>query len=249
MSGNKALRRALGTNDAIRLGTKLPLITDTTEMITPEIAQEMLQRNKNNRPINWNKVDEWVAIMQAGQWQLTPQGLILDTEGNILTGQHRLWAVVRSGVTVYMRVSRGNSPEIARILDRGIPQSARDLATRETERKHSPTESSVARAIAIIRGIKPTTDTLADILIEKEPVIAQLMRDLKGTAKSRAVLMLMAAVAEKSKKASDVTPLALRVPRCADMLTDALRPVPPEKIWGKGAAFALAMSHAVRIIG
>ena len=42
MSGNKAMRRAAMTKDAIRISGDVPLITDTTELITPELAQEML---------------------------------------------------------------------------------------------------------------------------------------------------------------------------------------------------------------
>ena len=80
MSGNKALRRALETSDALRVNANVPLIVDRTELITPEIAREMLKKNQRNRPINWTKVDEYAAIMKAGKWELHAQGIILDTE-------------------------------------------------------------------------------------------------------------------------------------------------------------------------
>ena len=91
MIKGKALRKALETKEAYRLTEDIPLIIDTTEWITPETAQEMLKRNKHNRPVNWNKVEEYADIMAGGQWQLHAQGIILDCDGNILTGQKRLW--------------------------------------------------------------------------------------------------------------------------------------------------------------
>ena len=59
MAGNKALRRAEKTKDSIRIGGDVPLSVDTTELITPIVAQEMLKCNKANRPVNWNKVEEY----------------------------------------------------------------------------------------------------------------------------------------------------------------------------------------------
>ena len=60
----KALRRALMTSDAVRIDTNLPAITDRTELISPEDAEEMLKKNARNRPVNWNKVEEYAAIMR-----------------------------------------------------------------------------------------------------------------------------------------------------------------------------------------
>src|SRR5678815_3587241 len=104
MKGNKAMRRALQTSDAIRVNSDVPLIVDTTELITPEVAQEMLNHNKGNRPVNWNQVEQYAAMMKAGEFKLTAQGIVLDKTGNLLTGQTRLWAVVLSNCSVYMRV-------------------------------------------------------------------------------------------------------------------------------------------------
>ena len=159
----KALKRALEV-DPIRAGGDIPLITDKTELITPTVAQEMLRANKDNRPINWKKVEEYSDAMVRGEWKLHAQGIVLDEGGNILTGQKRLWAVIYADVSVYMRVSRGNPKDTAKLLDRGDPQSARDLASRGTGRWHSPTESSIARACAALTGnMRPSKTQLADI--------------------------------------------------------------------------------------
>lgn len=250
MSGNKAGRRALTTVDSMRMHVKIPLIVDTTVLITPAIAMEMLKHNRRNRPINWRKVEEYAEIMRKDKWELHAQGIILDTEGNILTGQKRLWAVIKADKDVYFRVSRGNPASTAVLLDRGDSQSARDLATRQTDRKHSPTESSIARAIAVLNGIpKPSTDDLAKIMAENSPVVQAMLQEMPRTKKSRAMLMIVAALADLYTDPTDAAIRVLEIDTLADRLTESLAPTTAEACWNKGAAFTLAMQRAQKIVG
>lgn len=251
MSGNKALKRALGTSDAIRVNAPVPLITDTTELITPEIAREMLKKNKKNRPINWKKVEEYAAVMKVGNWKLHAQGIILDVDGNILTGQKRLWAVVYAGVAVYFRVSRGNPPETATLIDRGTPQTARDLAARNTERRHSPTEASIARAAAVLMGVpKPSVDDLATIMSKEADIVSRIMKDTSGTKKTRSVIMIIGAILFHADGNIELaSQLAARISQYAARLDEKLAPETADKCWGKGAAFSLAMKQALEVIG
>ena len=256
MAGNRAVQRAWKTGDVRAVNAQpnapkedIPLITDTTELITPAIAQEMLQRNQKNRPVNWNRVDEQAKTMKAGNWKLTPQGIILDRNGNILTGQHRLLAVVRSGVACYFRVSRGNNPEIARLLDRGAPQSARDLAARETERKHSPTESSIVRAIAVLQGVpRPTVDECAVIMTKYAPVMEAMLEQTKGTKKTKALLMVLAVIAFEVVEPEAAAIISLDSGRFAAELEKRLAPQTADQCWGKGTAFALALKVAREVV-
>jgi hypothetical protein len=249
MSGNKARRRALETNDAIRVNAPVPLIVDKTVLITPEMAREMLKKNQRNRPINWKKVEEYADIMKAGKWVLHAQGIVLDAHGNILTGQKRLWAVVYSDVSVYFRVSTGNPESSARLLDRGTPQTARDLASRDTERKHSPTESSIARAIAASIGqSRPSVDLLAELMATYSERNAVSLRATTGTKKTRAVLMILASIAVSARNVEEQNMLLLKTEKLTDELKLALLPETAERCWGKGAAFALAMAQASKIV-
>jgi hypothetical protein len=221
------------------------MITDTTELLSPSDAEAMLTRNQNNRPINWRKVEEYAKIMRDGGWQLTPQGIILDGEGNVLTGQTRLWGIVYSGVTVYMRVSRGSRPESASVIDRGRPQSARDLATRKTERRHSPVEASLARCVCVLRGqLKPTADEISEVLTEKSDVMKRLLRDCAGGKKEKKLLMILGAIADQSRTADEAGALTYRASILADQLEQALLPYSISGLWGRGVGFGMAMSKA-----
>lgn len=77
------------------------------ETITPALATEWLEKhNTINRNLSQSTVDCYAIDMKNGRWSLTHQGLAFDTNGNLQDGQHRLWAIVFSGVTLQMNVTR-----------------------------------------------------------------------------------------------------------------------------------------------
>jgi hypothetical protein len=241
----KALRRALATSDVHRITEDVPLIEDRTELITPDVAYAMLERNTHNRPINWRKVEEYADAMRRGEWLLHAQGIILDGHGNVLTGQKRLWAVIYSGKSVFMRVSRGNPAEVAKLLDRGTPQSSRDLAARDTGRKHSPVEASLARGVLALSGtVRPSADLLAETMARYAHAASQVLSLTKGMKKTRAVLMVLAAIVAEGESDEARSSLVKQVDAAVRRLQAAIAPQTPEGCWGRGAAFTLAMEHA-----
>ena len=245
---SKWMRRALeAPAAAIRINTDLPEISDETQLIGPDDAKEMLKKNSHNRPVNWNKVEEFAEIMRRGEWQLTPQGIILDKDGNILTGQTRLWAIVYADKAIYMRVSRGTHAEAAFVIDRGRSQTARDLSSRRTERKHSPTEASIARCVCVLRGLsKPSPDQIADVLTEKEAVLRRIIKESAGSRKDKALLMILGTIAELCD-ADDVRCVESSR-RMADQLESELLPYSAENCWGRGASFGMALQKARKIV-
>lgn len=268
----RALRRALATNDAHRVSGDIPPIRDTTELVTPDDAYKLLERNRNNRPINWRKVEEYAAIMARGDWQLHAQGVILDTDDNILTGQKRLWAIIYSGASVWMRISRGSPPATSRLIDRHEPQSARDLATRGSGRKHRPTESSIARGVLALGGVlRPSTDQLAACIQGNSGTVEALLAATSGTKKTRAVIMVIAAsvaacrqprivphapadvqahagTAADDRERSRVECVAKDIAQLAERLETRLLPQTAESCWGRGAAFSMAMAGALALV-
>ncbi len=245
----KAYRRASECADSIRLVHDIPLIVDKTEIITPTIAHEMLQRNTNNRPINWKKVEEYAAIMAKGEWKLHSQGIILDEKNNILTGQKRLWAIIYSDTAVPMRVSRGCPSNTVRMIDRGEPQSARDMAARETTRKHSPYEVSLARGFLVLHDkTKPSKDQLADTMIQQSEMFSSVLAETKGTKKTKSILMILSAICFISRDIKEAKNKSLMAETYANNLDTCLSPSSAAQCWGKGAAFTLAMKQAQTVV-
>lgn len=75
----------------------------TTEVIYVDSAkaEELLAGNTHNRPISEAHVKKLAAAMKAGNFHFTAEPLKWDTNGTLLDGQHRLWALALTpGVTL-----------------------------------------------------------------------------------------------------------------------------------------------------
>ena len=67
--------------------------------ITPAIADALLKNNCANRRISLKTVDLYARDMMNGKWEKdNPSPIVLSESGKLLDGQHRLLAVIRSGL-------------------------------------------------------------------------------------------------------------------------------------------------------
>ena len=66
------------------------------------------------------------------RWKRTHQGIAIAPDGTVLDGQHRLFAVQRSGCTVPMNVSYDYDQEIFTLLDCGVGMSPRKRCPEES---------------------------------------------------------------------------------------------------------------------
>ena len=75
--------------------------------VTPELAKSWLESNTFNRKVSQHTVQKYAADMRSGNWHLNHQGIAFDDKGTMVDGQHRLFAVIDSGVTIEMMVTWG----------------------------------------------------------------------------------------------------------------------------------------------
>lgn len=68
--------------------------------ITPEVAAKLLENNDINRPVKKGRVNRYARDMESGNWKLTSQGISIAKSGKLIDGQHRLFAVIKSGATI-----------------------------------------------------------------------------------------------------------------------------------------------------
>lgn len=97
--------------------------------VTPRLAAEFLERNASNRRMRPGHVNALASVMAAGQFQSTHQGIAINTEGEVVDGQHRLAAIMRSGVSVRMPVAYGvNAEHYGHLMiDVGMNRSTADV--------------------------------------------------------------------------------------------------------------------------
>lgn len=96
------------------------------EMISPKMAEEYLLANTHNRPLSEGTVEALADEMRAGRWRLHHQGIAFDTEGTLRDGQHRLKAIVLSGKTLAIMVTRGIDPSVFDVIDAHRPRKIGD---------------------------------------------------------------------------------------------------------------------------
>lgn len=101
-------------------------IETKVESIGPATAKAYLDNAAPNRKLNNRAVERYTHTMKSGGWRVTHQGIAFNENGQLCDGQHRLTAVIRSGKTVQMNVSRYSANAPMAVLDSGVSRSVGD---------------------------------------------------------------------------------------------------------------------------
>lgn len=155
-------RRRIASDHAAAVTAPEPVIgggeiTHVTETITPETAARYLESNLGNRKMRAHKIKQFASDMKNGRWMLTHQGIAFFDDGGLMDGQHRLAAVVESGVPVRMVVMRGFGRIVAHAIDSGTKRNEVD-AERLNGIVVTPKEVACARAMLIMKQLKDVPD-------------------------------------------------------------------------------------------
>jgi hypothetical protein len=103
-------------------------ISVTIEEITPEIAKEWLyEHNNHNRSLRRRVVERYADAMRRGEWMTNGDAIRVAKDGTILDGQHRLAAIVASGMTITAVVVRGLDYVTQETIDVGTKRSLADM--------------------------------------------------------------------------------------------------------------------------
>lgn len=98
--------------------------------VTPEMALELLCGNIANRSLRPSHIAYLSTMMKDGKWQKGhPAAILIATDGEILDGQHRLYAVLDSERTVWMNICVPESKEMRQFVDIGIQRTLADVLT------------------------------------------------------------------------------------------------------------------------
>jgi hypothetical protein len=104
--------------------------------LSPGLAKEILRRNTRNRPIRPADVSKWARLMAAGKWHLNGEAFKIDVNGDVLDGQHRLLAVVKSGATIQILMVSGLAPEAQETMDSGSKRTTADTYSLRNEQNY-----------------------------------------------------------------------------------------------------------------
>lgn len=94
--------------------------------VTPNVAEEMLKRNANNRRLSENHVDFLSSEMLNGNWIFDGQPVRFSESGILLDGQHRLSAIIKSKISQELLIITGINSKAFKVMDTGKGRSASD---------------------------------------------------------------------------------------------------------------------------
>lgn len=101
----------------------------TIETVDPKTAQCWLELNKVNRRYRDELAKRFARDMAEGRWLLTGEPIQFNIDGFLIDGQHTLSAIVKSGVTLRINVTRGLSREAQSCINIGVSRTLSDQLT------------------------------------------------------------------------------------------------------------------------
>jgi hypothetical protein len=169
-----ATRRSTSRNGSATKSRKQKKVparpTSALETILPRDAKAMLKRNKGNRNVRENKVQEFAGDMKRGAWIVNGESIQFDIEGRILNGQHRLLACVMADTAFTTFVVRNLPKEAQTTMDTGIKRNLGDTLRWRGEKD----VYSLGGALRIIWYFKQTR-TITTQGIRVQPTKSELL--------------------------------------------------------------------------
>lgn len=97
-------------------------------LVNPDHAIAWLEYSKfQNRKISERMVAKIASDIQKNHWRFDGNSLKFDKEGNLIDGQHRLWAIVKSQRCVLCLVIRNLDHNVVNVIDTGRSRTYGDI--------------------------------------------------------------------------------------------------------------------------
>lgn len=126
---------------------------------TPDMAAADLEKaNTSNRKISQQWAEELANDMRLGKWRVTSDSIGYDRSGRLVDGQHRLWAVVLSGIGQWFTVVYDCDERNGEVRDR----KRRDAMAIFQARKTPVTAATVAAVKSFGKFIQKSVKRLSD---------------------------------------------------------------------------------------
>ena len=140
-----------------RNGVTLPTVPFTVHLdkrsqdnvlITPDIARYLLaNHNGKNRHISEAAVAKYARDMKANRWRDTGERITFDSNGNLVSGQHRLLACIEANTNFTVDIKFGLDPLAREATDTGRSRSAADVFMLMTDDKDYKIKTSTLNSM------------------------------------------------------------------------------------------------------
>ena len=104
-------------------------ITLYTVLLTPELAQNLVDNQRRNRNIKRFTLSRYENQLRRGRWFQTGETIKIDKEGRMVDGQHRCCAVINTGISIPAAVASGLDDDAVYFIDIGTKRTGGDVLT------------------------------------------------------------------------------------------------------------------------
>ena len=157
-------------------------------VITPAEAADMLEHNRSNRKIREPHVKKLMGAMLRGEWEQDGAPIRFTTDGCLIDGQHRLTALVKSGLAQVMSVATGLDKTTADSIDTGRGRTLGDSLCAHGIKNYNAVKAVATMvfyqkdsAVPVRTGstISPTATQILKLL-DEEPLIQEAVSKIVG---------------------------------------------------------------------
>jgi hypothetical protein len=129
-------------------------IIASIEDISPKTASDWLRGNRLNRPVRRRHVAFLSREITEGLWQVNGQAIIIGENEDVIDGQHRLLAIIDSGLTIQSLVVYGVPKEAFKTIDTGAVRTGSDALSVWFPGRNTQTVHSVGGAVPWCLGLE-----------------------------------------------------------------------------------------------
>ena len=119
------------------------------ETLTPAIAAALLRLNTRNRKESKRGVEDFSAALREGRFRTLARGIAIASDAAINDGQHKLLAIVATGITARVMVGWGESPSDYNVHDQGGAGSRTASQLLRTLRVEDPVACAAAARLLV----------------------------------------------------------------------------------------------------
>lgn len=101
-------------------------LTFNVEHVTPEIAEQYLEKNEGNRKCSRTIVRKYANAIRRGEWRVNGETVKFSAKGKLLDGQHRLRGIVAAEKGADLCIVRGLDEDTFKTIDGGKGRNASD---------------------------------------------------------------------------------------------------------------------------
>lgn len=111
-------------NTRVKMGNRQ--VHTEQAILTPALAQVLIDNNEGNRPIRIAKLAQYVDDIANNRWEFNGETIIISKEGLMNNGQHRSYAVLETGIGIPVLFVFGVERQTRKTVDTGANRGPHD---------------------------------------------------------------------------------------------------------------------------